>query len=53
MVCSAAHEEKRGPAEMDFTNEQIDAVKKIRAATDNFQRLGVMPGNFKWDVNAA
>ena len=44
LVCSAAQKEKRGPAEMDFTDDQIDAVKKIRAARDNFQRLGLNPG---------
>ena len=45
LVCSAAHADKRGPAKMDFTREQLEAVKNIRAATDNFQRLSLNPGN--------
>ena len=43
-MSSAACVESRGPIEKNFTNEQIDAVKKIRAARDNYERLGLMPG---------
>jgi len=51
LVCSAAHEDKRGPAEMDFTNDQVEAVKTIRAAKDNFQRLGLNPGATRDQIN--
>jgi len=51
LVCSAAQKEKRGPAEKDFTDDQIDAVKKIRAARDNFQRLGLNPGATRDQIN--
>ena len=37
-------EETRGPVEKNFTNAQIEAVKKIRSARDNYERLGLMPG---------
>lgn len=37
-------EETRGPVEKNFTNAQIEAVKKIRSARDNYERLGLLPG---------
>ena len=44
LVASASMEETRGPVEKNFTNAQIEAVKKIRSARDNYERLGLMPG---------
>lgn len=51
LVSSAACVESRGPIEKNFTNEQIDAVKKIRAARDNYERLGLMPGSSRDQIN--
>ena len=45
LVVSANAKVNRGPVEKNFTNDQIEAVKKIRAAKDNYERLGLMPGN--------
>ena len=47
LVVSANSKVNRGPVEKNFTNDQIEAVKKIRAAKDNYERLGLMPGNFR------
>ena len=44
LVASASMEETRGPVEKNFTNAQIEAVKKIRSARDNYERLGLLPG---------
>ena len=42
-------EETRGPVEKNFTNAQIEAVKKIRSARDNYERLGLLPGLRNFD----
>jgi len=44
-------EETRGPVEKNFTNAQIEAVKKIRSARDNYERLGLLPGSTRDQIN--
>ena len=44
LVVSANVIDNRGPVEKNFTQDQIEAVKKIRAARDNYERLGLPPG---------
>jgi len=51
LVSDAGHIDKRGPAEMDFTEDQLNAVKRIRGASDNFQRLGLNPGATRDQIN--
>ena len=47
LVVSANVVDNRGPVEKNFTQDQIEAVKKIRAARDNYERLGLPPGSFR------
>jgi len=51
LVASASMEETRGPVEQNFTNAQIEAVKKIRSARDNYERLGLLPGSTRDQIN--
>jgi len=51
MVASANAVVNRGPIEHNFTQAQLDAVKKIRAAKDNYERLGLMPGSSRDQIN--
>merc|ERR1719285_324299 len=51
LVVSANAKINRGPVEKNFTNDQIEAVKKIRAAKDNYERLGLMPGSTRDQIN--
>ena len=51
LVVSANVIDNRGPVEKNFTQDQIEAVKKIRAARDNYERLGLPPGKVSFYGN--